>query len=103
MPAVLPDFYRILPEHVYAIDYKRISAYTRIIEDSSLRPRRGVEHIDSQALSGVFNVGSVIDYRRRREVKTHDVLKFKWAYRQTFCHDSWHVKKMSGDLLQLSS
>ena len=27
------------------------------------------------------------------------MLKCSWAYRQTFCHVSWHVKQMAGALL----
>jgi hypothetical protein len=34
MPAVLLDFYQIVPEHRYAIDYKTVVGCPRIIEDS---------------------------------------------------------------------
>jgi len=35
MPAVLLDFYRIVPEHRYAIDYKAVFSCPRIISMSS--------------------------------------------------------------------
>jgi len=37
MPAVLPDFYRIVPEHRYPTDYNAVVSCPRIIEQNSRR------------------------------------------------------------------